>query len=303
MKESILIAGGSGLVGQRLAHLLKDKYHIHILSRSKRKSTSNVTYFRWDLDRNEIDTNALEVDHIINLNGAGIADKRWTASRKKILIKSRVQSNILIAEGLKKINHNVQSIQGASAIGFYGNRDNEILNEESAVGQGFMAECCRLWEDSSNLLKPFTARHLILRIGIVLSSKGGALPKTLMTKNMGLLSYFGNGNQYYSWIHIDDLCGMMIKALSSDDYKGIINAVSPTPITNKDMISEIKESLKSNALILPALAFSLKLAMGEMSDVVLNSNRVLPVRLTNINFNWQHPDVGTAINDVLQKEI
>ena len=243
MKQSILIAGGSGLVGSRLIELLdKEKFDIHILSRSP-KTREGITYHSWDFSTMSIDEDAVKVDYIINLNGAGIADERWTNKRKQLLISSRVKSAELIQKALEKTNHRPKAYLSASAVGFYGDRGNEELYETSPVGSGFMAECCQLWEQSAQKLKGLVDRLVINRIGIVLSTKGGALPKVLMTKSIGLYNYFGNGQQYYSWIHIDDLCKVFLSQMHDDTMKGIYNAVSPDPLTNKQFTIDINPSL------------------------------------------------------------
>jgi len=302
MKKSILIAGGSGLVGSRIIELLNtSKYNIHILSRNS-KSVDGITYFKWDFDSMTIDENAVKVDYIINLNGAGIADKRWNSSRKKLLIESRVKSAQLIKIALENTGHKAKAYISASAVGFYGDRKDEKLYESSPVGQGFMADCCRLWEDSAKELEPLVDRLLINRIGIVLSTKGGALPKILMTKLVGVYNYFGNGKQYYSWIHIDDLCNVFINQIESKYPSGIYNAVTPDPITNKQFTIAIKNAL-NGIIAMPAPIFGLRLLLGEMADVVLNSNRVYPKRLQEESFDYKFSNLGKAVNDLLKREV
>jgi len=302
MKESILIAGGSGLVGSRLIELLDtSRYNIHILSRNT--TASDVTsYFKWDFDTMTIDEDAVKVDYIINLNGAGIADKRWTASRKKLLIDSRVKSAKLIKDALQKTGHKPKAYISASAVGYYGDRENEKLDETSPVGKGFMAECCQQWEASALELRPFVERLLINRIGIVLSTKGGALPKILMTKSIGVYNYFGSGDQYYSWIHIDDLCSVFMHQIENESLKDIYNTVSPEPLTNKQFTIDIKNALNGK-VALPAPLFGLRLLLGEMANVVLNSNRVYPKRLAKSNFEFQFPELGSAVKDLLKRDV
>ncbi|MEM9544521.1 MAG: TIGR01777 family oxidoreductase [Bacteroidota bacterium] len=302
MKKSILIAGGTGLVGSRLVeHLDASKYDIRILSRSS-KSTEHVRYFKWDFQSMTIDQDAVKVDYIINLNGAGIADKRWTNARKKVLIDSRVKSAELIKSALMTTGHRPKAYLSASAVGFYGDRDDEILDEKSPVGKGFMAECCQLWENAASELKSYVDRLIINRIGIVLTTKGGALPKILMTQQVGVYNYFGNGKQYYSWIHIDDLCGLFIDQMENGTSEGIYNSVAPEPLTNKQFTTEIKEALNGN-LVLPAPVFGLRLLLGEMANVVLNSNRVYPKMLEKEKFNYHFPKLGIAVKDLVKRRV
>ena len=303
MKKRILIAGGSGLVGSRLVELLDpNQYHIHILTRRPKKASEFITYFKWDFEDMTIDSEAVKVDHIINLTGAGIADKRWTDARKKILIDSRVKSAELIKTALQSNGHRPQSYISASAVGFYGDRKDEKLIESSPMGRGFMAECCSLWEEAAKELSPYVEKLFIDRIGIVLSTKGGALPKILMTKQVGVYNYFGNGKQYYSWIHIDDLCHVMIDQMEKEYTSEIYNLVSTNPITNKEFTIEIKNAL--NGLVaMPAPVFGLRLLLGEMANVVLNSNRVYPENLEKESFAFAFPDLGTAVKDLLERKI
>lgn len=299
MKKSILIAGGSGLVGSRIIELLdKSKYNIHILSRSA-KSDDDIVYHKWDFDSMTIDDDALKVDYIINLNGAGIADERWTDSRKKVLIESRVKSAKLIKSALEKTGHRPKAYISSSAVGYYGDRGEEKLYEDSQAGEGFMAECCLLWEEAASELAPLVDRFVINRIGIVLSKKGGALPKILMTKPIGVYNYFGDGKQYYAWIHIDDLCKIFIDQVENEKYSGIYNAVTPDPLTNKKFTKEIKEAL-DGYLLFPAPVFGLRLLLGEMANVVLNSSRVIPKRLEKQSFDFKYKDLGSAVKALFE---
>lgn len=303
-KKTILIAGGTGLVGSRILEMLpKAQYNIHILTRNKKPDQENIKFFEWNIDNREIDLDSLKVDHIINLTGAGIADKRWSSARKKIIIDSRVNSLKLIKEGLVKINHKPESVVCASAIGYYGNRGNENLNENSDPGHGFLPECCQLWEEASEELIQQSGRGTIFRIGIVLSSTGGALPKILMTRKAGIINYFGDGSQYYSFIHIDDLANMMITALQNSSYRGVINAVSPTPMSNKDFTKKIAEVLPGFQAVIPVPSFALKLALGEMAAVVLDGTKVYPMKLTELKYDFLFENLTDAILDIEERKI
>lgn len=302
--KKILIAGGTGLVGSRLQQLFPpSEYEIHILTRQKKASQGHIHFHQWDIKNGLIGDEAVKVDAIVNLTGAGIADGRWTASRKKVLIDSRVKSLQLIRKGLERTGHKPAVIVSASAIGYYGDRGNEELNEDSPAGKGFLAECCTQWENAAQELEPFAERLAIMRIGIVLSTRGGALPKILMTKAAHLLNYFGSGKQYYSWIHIDDLCNMIISAIKNEQYKGVYNAVTPHPVTNKEFTQLVGKGLDGKYLIFPAPAFGLRLALGEMADVVLNSNRVLPLALEKTDYEYSHQDLPPAIEHLMKTKI
>lgn len=303
MKETILLAGGTGLVGSRLLDQIDySKYKVHILSRKKKPDTERINYFTWDFQKMEIEKGAVDVDYIINFTGAGIADSRWTDARKKLLISSRVDSARLIKKGLENSGHRPKAYISASAVGFYGDRGSEKLTEHSPVGEGFMADCCQQWEESAKELTPLVDRLVVNRIGIVLSTKGGALPKILMTKAVGVYNYFGSGSQYYSWIHIDDLCRVFLKNITDESMSGIYNAVAPEPLTNKDFTIKIKDTLGGLAA-LPAPKFGLRLLLGEMADVVLNSNRVYSTQLEKENFHYDFSDLGLAVKDLLDRKI
>lgn len=301
--KTILIAGGSGLVGQRIVQLLDPKkYEVHILSRIIRPSSANVKYFLWDVNKGFIDGEALQADYFINLTGAGIADKRWSAKRKQELIDSRVKSTSLIYNAMKQEGWRFKACVNASAIGYYGDRADEELTTASAAGEGFLSECCKLWEMASKQLEEVSAVNHILRVGIVLSTQGGALPKILMTQGVKMYNYFGRGDQYYSWIHIDDLSRMFLSLLNHRP-SGIFNGVSPTPLTNKAFTHAVSDGA-GGGLVLPAPSIALRLLLGEMADVVLNSNRVLPEGVGNINgFEYQHPDLEPAIADLIARNV
>lgn len=299
----LLIAGGSGLIGSRMIELLDtDKYDIKVLSRKKRSNTTTITYHQWDFDTMTIDHDALDVDHIVNFTGAGIADGRWTESRKKAIIDSRVDSAKLILKGLKESGRKPKSYISASAIGYYGDRGDEILTEESKPGEGFMSDVCQLWEDSARLLQNFCDRLIINRIGVVLSTKGGALPKVLMTDKVKVYNYFGSGSQFYAWIHIDDVARIFIEAIENQHLSGIYNAVSPTPLTNRIFTQKVRDA-RGGGLVMPAPKLGLRLVLGEMANVVLNSTRVIPQSLTNTAFKFEHPVLESAVKDLIEREI
>jgi uncharacterized protein len=297
-KQSILIAGGSGLIGTALLrHIDLDRYDVYVLSRSKRASLVGINYIQWNPSSQ---TCALDFapDHVINLAGAGIADGRWTAARKRELISSRVDSAKTLIGVLGRNNFKPKTYISASAIGYYGDRSDEILTETSVAGVGFMADCCRQWEEA-NMIGEQCHRSVVLRIGIVLAADGGALPKMLMTKALGVYNYFGDGSQYYAWIHIEDICRMFMFAIENDEVSGTYNAVSPEPMTNKSFMEVTMMALGSQGLLIPVPTFGLRLAMGEMADVVLNSNRVLPVNWQKQSFKFLFPNLTEAIQSIV----
>lgn len=304
--SKILIAGGTGLVGTRLSQLLNAQgAKVVHLSRKKNSKAAYPT-FLWDTKKQFIEPGAFEgVRYIINLAGAGIADRLWTSSRKKLLIDSRVQTTALLAKYIQQLPQKPKAFLSAAAIGIYGDRGEEVLTETSPIGtEGFMVKCCAEWENAINDFTTETQiRTVAFRIGIVLSTKGGALPKMLLPLKLFTASYFGAGQQWYAWVHIDDVCQMFIHALQNDTMKGVYNATTPNPLTNKELTKRMVKALGKRALILPAPTATLRLGMGEMADVVLNSNRVLPKRLSETDFQFQFPTFEGAIKDVVARDI
>lgn len=299
--KTILIAGGTGLVGGHICKILDPKYYkIKILTRTKKAPEGHISYHEWDINKGTIDEDALDADYLINLTGAGIADSRWTESRKKLLVDSRVDSTMLIHNEMKRLGKKFKATVSASAIGYYGDRADEILDESASPGDEFMATCCMLWEDASHKLSAVSDKNNILRVGVVLSTQGGALPKILMTKAIRVFNYFGDGKQYYSWIHIDDISRAFLHLLehgSGDTYNGVV----PKPLTNKQFTEEIKEAVGSG-LVMSAPAFGLRIALGEMANVVLNSSRVVPSQLIKSGFEYNFPKLTDAVKNLLKSQ-
>ena len=299
----ILITGGTGMIGQRLTELLLEKGHtVAYLSRRKEK-ISNVEVYQWDIPKGFIEAGALEkVDYVIHLAGAGIADERWTDERKQEIINSRIQPIELITKYLQEKNIKLKGFICASAIGFYGGDtgDNK-LDEDSPAGNDFLAECTKLWEVYAKKVKK-AEREVRIRIGIVLSEKGGALPKLVMPIRYGFGAELGSGKQFMSWIHIDDLCEIFVKAIEDKTMHGAYNAVSPNPVNNEEMTETAAKILK-RPLFLPNIPkFALKLLFGEMGIVVTGGNFVQNKRLSQeTNFQYKFPKINEALKDLLEK--
>ena len=302
--KKILIAGGTGLVGLHLSRLLRGRgYDVAHLSR-RQNLTAEFPAYSWDINQGTLDESIFEKsDCIINLAGAGIADKRWSIARKKEIIESRVQSTLLLAKYLKQNKHNVKSYVSASAIGFYGDRNNDIVTEDSAKGNGFLVESTALWEKSVEALALTGVRTIRLRIGVVMSTKGGALEKMLLSFMFRLGVYFGDGKQWFSWIHIDDVCNMFIWAIENEAAEGVYNGVAPNPLSNLALTEAISEAKGGGYLLLPTPAFLLRLAMGEMADVVLSSTRVSSQKIENQGFKFQFPEAVEALKDLFKRKI
>ena len=300
MKNKILITGGTGMLGSRLTELLlKRGYEVCYLSREG-GNRNGITSYKWDIETGYVDENSLVgVSHIVHLTGAGIADKPWSVARKKEIIDSRVKSAELLHEMLAKNNHAVKSFVSASAIGYYGgDTGSKLLEEATASGNDFLAEVTQKWEQSADKIEEIGIRIVKVRIGIVLSSRGGALPKLAMPIKLGAGSYIGNGNQYMSWIHIDDLCGIFMKAIEDKSIHGAYNAVAPNPVTNKEFTKVLAKTLKRWVLPLYIPIFLLKLILGEMSVVVTGGSNISCKKILETGFQFQFRTVESALEEI-----
>lgn len=299
---TVLIAGGTGLIGQRLSILLrKHGYTVRHLSR-RADPTAPFPQFRWDPSRKLIDPEALEgVDHLINLAGAGIADRPWTAARKQLITSSRVESNLLLHQEIAARGWQPQSFIASAAIGYYGDRpSDQWITENEGPGEGFLAESCIAWEDAIQQVRLLGVRTVTLRTGVVLSLNGGAVPKLVGPLRWGLGTIMGNGKQWYAWIHIDDLCQMFVYALENVALQGVYNAVAPEPVRNAEFTRVLARQFNPSALTLPAPSWALRLALGEMADVVLTGARVSARRIQSAGFAFKYPDLPTAVANLAQ---
>ncbi|MCB0518751.1 MAG: TIGR01777 family protein [Lewinellaceae bacterium] len=302
---TILIAGGTGLVGLRLSQLLKEKkYDVLHLSRSK-DPTAEFPAYQWDLGKGTIDQEAIEkADYIINLAGAGIADKPWTKERKQLIIDSRVDSTQLLKKYIAQQKTPPKAYIAASAVGYYGSRGDQLMKEsDPPADKGFLAESVTLWENAIRQVEETGVRLATIRIGIVLSTQGGALEKILLPFKFFNGAYFGSGQQWMSWVHIDDLCRMFIEAVENEQFQGIYNGVGPHPSRNKDFVYKVKAALGKPALIVPAPEAALRLVMGEMADVVFESTRVSSEKIEKTGFKFQFPELVPALRDLLERKV
>lgn len=302
MHKNVLITGASGLVGTRLTTLLMQKgYQISHLSRSS--SAGPIRTFLWDVNAGTIENGALdEVDTIIHLAGAGIADKRWSASRKKEILESRTKSTELLFQKLKQSKHNVKTFVSASAIGIYGEGGSErTFTEEDLPAHDFLAEVVRQWEDSVSQIDSLGIRVVKIRIGILLSENGGALAEMVKPIKWGVGSPLGSGEQLMSWIHIDDACRIFIKGIEDESMKGVYNAVTPNPVSNKQLTKEIARVLNKPLWLPNVPGFVLKLVLGEMADLVLKGSKVSAGKIQDSNFDFQFLDLKEALEDLLKK--
>ena len=297
--KKIIITGGTGLVGKRLTTFLQEKgYEVNILCRNPKQPNE----YKWNIEANFIDEKVFEnAIAIIHLAGAGVADKRWTDERKQEIIDSRVKSTQLLFEYLAEGKHQIQSFISASAVGFYGDRKNELLTETSSNGTGFLAEVCQLWENEVEKIASITIAVSKIRIGIVLSKDGGALPKLDFPIRFGIGAYIGNGKQFVPWIHIDDLCQIFFHLFEHKNQNSTYNACAPDVKTNKEMSKTIAHVLHRPFIPFPAPEFVLKTVMGEMATMLLMSNNCTSKKIQQTGFVFQFPTLEKALENIYQK--
>lgn len=294
----ILISGASGLIGSALKTALSTRGD-SILSLTRRNAR-NDDEITWDPSSNTLDPSRLtNIDGVIHLAGENIASRRWTAAQKARIRDSRVQGTALLAQTLASMSSPPKVFISASAIGYYGNRHDEILTEDSQPGEGFLPNVSIAWENAAKPATEASIRTVHPRIGIVLSPKGGALGKMLLPFKLGLGGIVGSGNQYMSWITLDDLVSLFLFAIDNESINGAINAVSPTPVTNREFTKTLGRVL-SRPTIFPLPAFAAKLALGEMADaLLLASTRVISSRLEKTSFSFAHPHLEPALRHLL----
>lgn len=287
----------------RLSEMLIDQgYEVAHLSRNPDKVSTYKT-FKWDVKEGSIDENAITyADYVINLAGASVAEEKWTDERKKEIINSRVETASLLYRSLKDANHHVKGFISASAIGIYGDSGDQLMSEESTYADDFLAEVCKAWEAAVWQVHDLNIRTVIFRLGIVLSDKGGALPQMAKPVKMMAGAPLGSGKQYMSWIHIDDVCRLFVKAIEDPQFEGVYNAVSPHPVTNKEFTRELAEAMK-RPLVLPKVpAFAINWMMGEMSEVILASQRVSANKLIHTGFTFEYNYLEEALESFYEKE-
>ena len=299
---NILITGATGLIGSELCKKLSSLGHnIFIISRNAKKAKltipSSYHVIEGNLEKNIINDSRLNNIHaVIHLAGENIAGHRWTKAQKEKILKSRSVGTKNLLDSLAKADLKV--VISSSASGFYGNRKDEWLNEDSLPGDDFLAKVCKEWEEpvQNAINNPLysNCRFVIMRLGMVLASQGGALEKMLLPFRSGFGAILGDGKQWISWIHLNDLINLYIQAVMDEKIEGIINAVSPNPVTNKEFSKIFAKSLGSFVFMkMPGLV--LKGLLGEMAEMLLNSARLENKKLRNTNFKYEHPDITDAL--------
>jgi uncharacterized protein (TIGR01777 family) len=293
----ILITGASGLVGTRLTQLLLERGH-EVSHLGRGKKTGNIKSFVWDVNAGILSPEALQnVDCVIHLAGAGIADERWSKKRKQEIVESRTKSTALLVSKLNEGNNSVKTLVSASAIGYYGmTLRAEEFTEGSQPGAGFLADVVTAWEREADQVK--NKRLVKIRIGVVLSKNDGALKEIAKPVRLGFGAPLGTGDQYVSWIHLDDLCSIFIKAVEDETLQGAYNATADT-VTNRGLTKAIASTLHK-LLWLPAVpGLALKLFLGEMADLVLFGSNVTSGKIRQAGFSFKYDTLEKALNNLL----
>lgn len=299
MAKNILITGATGLIGRKLVPLLLQQGHrVSILSR-KQSDIKGAKVFLWDVKQQTIDLAAFEgIDTVVHLAGAGIADKRWTPEYKQEVIDSRVQSTQLLYQSIRATNAPVNSFVSASAIGYYGDRGEEILTENSEPGSGFLADCCALWEEAVNAGITMGLRVVKIRVGLVLSREDGALASMEKPIRYFVGAPLGNGRQWMPWIHLDDMANIFAKAINDTTMAGAYNGCSPVPVTNKLFTKSIASQLGRPVWPFHVPAFVLRALLGEMSIMPLMSSNTSCQKLLDAGYKFAYLDLDSALKAI-----
>jgi uncharacterized protein (TIGR01777 family) len=303
MKKNVLITGGTGFIGKHLTDLLVENgFSVSILSRKDKQNSADVFYFKWDVTTGSIDDEAvLRADFVIHLAGENIADKRWTTKRKEEIIQSREQSIDLIYSVLKKSNKKLEAFISASGVGIYGAiNDSVICTESTLPANDFLGTTCQKWEAATTKILDLNIRTVQIRTGLVLGKDDGFLKKLTPIFKFGLGSALGSGKQYMPWIHIEDLCAIYLEALNNAKMKGAYNAAIEDDTTNA-IFSKTLAKIYGYSIWLPNVpAFLIKIAMGEMAQIILTGRRVSSEKIEKLGFQFRYKKLEEALKDCVK---
>lgn len=298
----VLITGGAGYIGRHLTKVLLEKgYHVAVLSRQRNtKNNAEIPTFYWDVNKNEIDPEALSsCDYIIHLAGANIGEKRWTNKRKQQISDSRIRTAELILQNVNRHDHHLRAFISSSAVGYYGAISSaKLFKETDLPGEDFLGEVCKKWELTADHFSQIGARVVKIRTGIVLSEKGGAFARLSLPARYGLGFAIGNGRQYLPWIHIEDLCNIYLRAIENTELEGPYNAVAPEHITNKEFARKIAQHFKKTFWLPNIPGIFIKLVLGEMAAMLLKGSRVSSRKIESTGFKFKFPGLDSALDDL-----
>lgn len=300
MSEKVLIAGGSGLLGRQLTARLQSKgYQVAWLSRSHR-GNAPCEVFTWDVGSGMVEEAAWEqVDHVINLAGEPVVGPRWTNKRKAVLESSRIGSNRLLSNEIVRLGLSLKTVMVSSGIGIYGmNPREEAATENDRAGDDYLARLCVKWEYAAEQIKSTRARLVVLRTGVVLTEKGGALMPMAMSVKWGVGAALGSGRQYIAWIHQEDWCEMVMHLLAHESASGPFNLVGPESVTQAEMVRVLAKTLRRPLWLPPVPAIILKALMGEMSMIALEGRRISARKIMDTGYVHRFPALEAALSDL-----
>jgi uncharacterized protein (TIGR01777 family) len=298
MKKHVLITGATGMIGKALIKsLLESNHTISVLSTHPR-FIANVQVFKWDVNKKRIEPKCFDgVDAIIHLAGENIAKEKWTDRRKQQIIDSRVLSTELLLNTLKTTEHQVKTFISASAVGFYGDRGDEILNENSSKGSGFLADCCASWEDAVQSAADLGLRVVKFRTGFIIAKAEGGLPAMARPIKWFVGAPLGSGKQWVPWIHMTDMVGMYLYALQHS-IQGTFNACAPNPVTNKTLTKALGKFLRRPIWPITVPAKLIQLIMGEMSIIALMSTNTSTQKILDTGYTFRFTQLEQALSDI-----
>lgn len=297
-----LITGATGFVGKKLLTHLKQS---HVLSRNAEKaekqlSAFGVMAFAWNPEKEQAPLAAFEgVDTVFHLAGESVAEGRWTEAKKARMRDSRIAGTRNLVNAMASLKQRPKVLVCASAIGIYGDRGSELLPETAKPADGFLAELCKDWEAEAAVAKELGIRVVSIRVGIVLGKNGGALGKMLTPFYLGVGSPLGSGKQYMSWIHLDDLVGMMLFAAENEKTSGAMNGTAPNPVSNKEFTKALGKAVHRPTFFPAVPGFVLRLALGEFAEVLLGSQRCVPQAALDAGYRFKFADVEHALVDAV----
>ncbi|WP_160711427.1 TIGR01777 family oxidoreductase [Chitinophaga solisilvae] len=302
--ETVIITGGTGLIGTALTRLLLERgYKVIIYTRDPAKGTNkSVTYAAWDINNQTLDVTALQAaDYVVHLAGANVGEKRWTAARKQEIIDSRTKSSDLLFKMMRSHPNKIKKVISASATGFYGEYTDHIFRETDPPATDYLGSTTLAWEKSILPVTTLNKKLVIFRTGICLSKDGGALKEFYKPLKFGFATVLGSGDQFISWIHLQDLVRLYFNAIVNDRLEGIYNAVAPNPVTHKELVLAMAHAAKGNSFITSYVpAFALKLALGEMSVEVLKSVKASSQKIQDTGFQFSYPTVKEAMEQIFK---
>ena len=302
-KPTVLITGGSGMIGMHLTSaLLSAGYNVSHLSRGQ-EQFGKVRVFRWDPERGILDPKAfIGTDHIVHLAGVNIGERRWTERRKEEIRKSRIDSASLIHKIIRENGLKINTFISASGISYYGTlTSDKIFTENDPPAADFLGNICREWEEAADLFAKDGIRTVKIRSAVVLEKDDIAMTRITMPARFGFLGQAGNGRQYMPWIHIKDLCNIYLKSIEDQEMKGAYNAVSTQDVTHKEFIKTLSSVIKRPVFPVAVPALLLKILFGDMADLVLKGSRVSSEKILNAGYEFEFSDISKAIGDILNR--